>query len=657
MPDIEQPTARQIRDWLVRRIAEELEVSPGDIAADAPLEYLGLSSLQAVGLSGELEDWLGRRLPGTLTWDHPTIDALAAALADQERSPPRPDRSPDADAEPIAVIGLGCRFPGADGPDAFWRLLREGADAIREVPRERWDADALYAPEPGTPGRTNSRWGGFLDGIDRFDASAFGISPREATRMDPQQRLALEVAWETLEDAGVPIDGLAGSSAGVFVGISSGDYAHLYLTDPADADLYAGTGSALSIAANRISYALDLRGPSIAVDTACSSSLVALHLACRSLRARECDLALAGGVNVLLAPEVTVAFSQARILAGDGRCKAFDARADGYVRGEGCGMVALKRLDDARRAGDHVLAVVRGSAINQDGRTQGLTAPSASSQQAVIRAALADAGVDPAAVDYVEAHGTGTALGDPIEVSALRATYLDGRSDTEPLVISTVKTNIGHLEAAAGVAGLIKAVLALGHGEIPGNVHLQRLNPLLGADGEPLEFPDRIRPWPGSTARPRIASISSFGFGGTNAHVVVSDAGASVDAAAGNAADPADAPAVDPRPGIPRTDARPPDSASDGTGEWLLPLSARSPAALRALAARYAERVGDPAGPELDALCAATALERAHHPFRFAPVAQSRAELAERLTEFVGRGEPVARRVLSPGRQGGISIK
>lgn len=325
--------------------------------------------------------------------------------------------------EPIAILSIGCRFPGGNDPERFWHLLHHGVDAITEVPPDRWDVDAFYDPEPATPEKMNTRWGGFLEQVDQFEPWFFGISGREAELMDPQQRLLLEVTWEALENAGLAADELSGSRTGVFIGISNSDYARLLYGDLSDITAYSATGTCLSVAANRISYLLNFRGPSVALDTACSSSLVSVHLACQSLRGGESDLCVAGGVNLILSPEGTITFSQARMMAPDGRCKTFDARADGYVRGEGCGMVVLKRLSDALRDGDHVLAVIRGSAVNQDGLTNGLTAPNGPSQQAVIRQALQNAGVEPARISLVETHGTGTSLGDPIEVRSLKRAH------------------------------------------------------------------------------------------------------------------------------------------------------------------------------------------------------------------------------------------
>ena len=423
---------------------------------------------------------------------------------------------------PIAVVGMGCRYPGADGPDAFWRLLRDGVDAIREVPPERWDADAYYDADPEAPGRMNTRWGGFLDGIDLFDPQFFGISPREAAGMDPQQRLLLEVCWEALEHAALAPDRLAGSPTGAFVGISGMDYLQLALQHGGSSDTYFATGLSHAVAAGRISYILGLRGPSLALDTACSSSLVAVHLACQSLHSGECRVALAGGTNAVLTPDTTIALSHAHMMAADGRCKTFAADADGFVRGEGCGIVVLKRLADAEADGDRIMAVIAGSALNQDGRSSGLTAPNGPAQEAVIREALRRAGSRPDEVDYVEAHGTGTVLGDPIEVRALAAVLGEGRPAGRALRIGSVKTNVGHLESAAGVAGLMKVVLALEHEQIPRQLHVRELNPHVPWASLPVEVVTRTSAWPRG-ARRRVAGVSSFGFSGTNAHIVLTE--------------------------------------------------------------------------------------------------------------------------------------
>ncbi|MFI5293132.1 MAG: beta-ketoacyl synthase N-terminal-like domain-containing protein, partial [Candidatus Limnocylindrales bacterium] len=405
----------------VAHLAEVLQVESRTIDVREPFARYGLTSVEAVGLSGDLEMWLGRRLSPTLAYDYPSIEALARRLSAGEAGQQDGEAQRSDPNEPIAIVGLGCRLPGASDPDALWRLLRNGVDATGEVPADRWPIDDIYDADPDAPGKMSTRRGGFLDRVDGFDADFFRIAAREAIRMDPQQRLLLEVSWEALEDAGQDVDGLAGSKTGVFMGICSADYARLHLTsgDVSQIDAYSGTGVAFSIAIGRISYVLGLQGPNLAVDTSCSSSLVAIHLACQSLRSGESSLALAGGVNMMLSPETSIFLSKARALAPDGRCKTFDAAADGYARGEGCGVVVLKRLSDALVAGDRVLALIRGSAVNHDGRSNGLTAPNGPSQEAVVRDALTRAGVEPRDVGYVEAHGTGTALGDPIEVQAL----------------------------------------------------------------------------------------------------------------------------------------------------------------------------------------------------------------------------------------------
>ncbi|MCA1644001.1 MAG: type I polyketide synthase [Chloroflexi bacterium] len=513
--------------------------------------------------------------------------------------------------EPIAIIGLGCRFPGAPDPAAYWRLLCDAGDAISEVPAERWDLAQLYDPRPTMPGKMSTRWGGFLPGVDRFDRGFFRISAREAAVMDPQQRLLLEVAWEALEDAGQAVDRLAGTPVSVFVGISSVDYGLTQFRTMGADDPYTSTGSALSIAANRISYLLDFRGPSLAIDTACSSSLVALHMACTSLRGGESNLALVGGVNVILSPEPTIAFSKGGLMAADGRCKAFDARADGYVRGEGVGVVVLKSLARAVAEGDPIRAVIRGSAVNQDGRSNGLTAPSRWAQEAVLREAYRQAGVVPSAVAFVEAHGTGTPLGDPIEVSALAAVMAVDRPADQPLAIGSAKSNIGHLEAAAGVAGLIKVVLALQQRAIPPSLHLSQPSPHIAWNEMPIRVQVALTALP-ERDEPVVAGLSSFGFGGTNAHVVLEEAPPC---------------------------STPPASAPDARTR-LLPISAREPAALRALVAAYCTHLEHTPTVSLQDLCFTASVRRAHHAHRVAVVARSTAELRDGLEAFVGgRGD------------------
>jgi acyl transferase domain-containing protein/acyl carrier protein len=426
--------------------------------------------------------------------------------------------------EPVAIVGMACRLPGgADDPDAFWRNLVEGRDAVGRIPADRWPADDYYDPDPAAPGRMNSPYGAFLDRVDLFDPAFFGISPREAARVDPQQRLFLEVAWEALENAGQTMSGLAGSRTGVFAAVYQSDYSWLLLDDEDAIDAYMASGLSHAIVANRLSYFLDLRGPSIAVDTACSSSLVAFHMACESVRNGESDMAVAGGVNVMISPTSALPIAKWGMMSPDGRCKTFDARANGFVRGEGCGVLVVKRLADARRDGDRVLALCRGSAVNQDGRTNVLTAPNGLAQREVIERALRAAGLEGAEIGYVEAHGTGTALGDPIEMEALIDVLGRDRPANRPCHVGSVKTNIGHLEAAAGAAGLIKAVQVLRHRTIPPNLHFRELNPHISLDGVPFRLPLEAVPWESPGSEPRRAGVSSFGFGGTNAHVVLEE--------------------------------------------------------------------------------------------------------------------------------------
>ena len=538
------------------------------------------------------------------------LSPVKQALLEIRRLRGRLEAAERLTTEAVAVVGLGCRFPGGAGdPEAYWRLLRDGVDAVTEVPAERWDIEAYYDANPDAAGRMYTRHGAFVVDVDRFDPGFFGISPREARSLDPQQRLLLEVAWEALEHAGQAPDRLAGSDTGVFVGIGTNDYAHLQARAGAidDVDPYFATGTSHSVAAGRLSYVLGLRGPSVAVDTACSSSLVAVHLACQSLRAAECRLALAAGANLVLWPDLTVNFCRARLLSPGGRCRTFAAAADGYVRGEGVGVVVLKRLSDAVADGDRILAVLRGSAVNQDGRTSGLTVPNGPAQTALIRQALAAARIDAARVSYVEAHGTGTALGDPIETRALGAA-LGVRPAGGRVAIGSVKTNIGHLEAAAGIAGLIKVVLALQHGELPAHLHHDTPSPHIDWDELPLEVVTRRRPWV-DTAAPRIAGVSAFGFSGTNAHVIVEAA-------------PADSPA-----------------APDERPAYVLPLSAKSPAALRELAARYARHLAETPGQDLADVCFTAATGRSHFGHRAAVIGGSSVEMQARLGALAAGAE------------------
>jgi acyl transferase domain-containing protein/NADPH:quinone reductase-like Zn-dependent oxidoreductase/ubiquinone/menaquinone biosynthesis C-methylase UbiE/NADP-dependent 3-hydroxy acid dehydrogenase YdfG/acyl carrier protein len=516
-----------------------------------------------------------------------------------------------AGREPIAVVGLGCRVPGG-GKDAasFWQLMANGIDAIGPVPPERWDHDKFFDPDPTAIGRISTRSGGFLRDVDQFDPGFFGIAPREAEGMDPQQRLLLEVCWEALENAGQAPDRLENSPTGVFFGVCGSDYAYSQLKskDLGLLDAHFASGIAHSVFSGRLSFLLGLRGPSITIDTACSSSLVAVHLACQALRNSECRMALAGGVNLILAPEIFMALSQSRMLSPDGRCKSFSAAADGFGRGEGCGVVVLKRLSDARADGDRVLAVITGSAVNQDGPSSSLTAPNGPAQEAVIRAALAFAGTAPGQVGFIEAHGTGTQLGDPLEVRALGAVFAENRSKAHPLLIGSVKTNIGHLEAAAGVTGLIKVILALHHRTIPPHLHFGNPSPHIAWDDLPVRVPVHLVPWEPIGGR-RIGGVSSFGFSGTNAHVVLEEA------------------------------PQPLADADVSARPYLLAISAHDHKALGELAGRYATFLASRPDVTLANVCHTANIGRAHFRHRATVIASTIGEARQELAALA-RGEP-----------------
>ncbi|MBN1219684.1 MAG: SDR family NAD(P)-dependent oxidoreductase [Anaerolineae bacterium] len=628
---IESHSMAEIQAWLIARISERSNINPAEIDPRQPFVYYGLDSVQAVSLSGDLERWLDCPLSPTLLYDYPTVETLVrhlgAAILRREievlELPAPTVSSPESEnhkAEPIAIIGLACRFPGAKDADAFWQLLCDGVDAITEVPADRWRLDDFYHPDPATAGTMNTRWGGFLANVDQFDARFFGISPREASRMDPQQRLLLELAWEALEDAGQVPNRLVDTDTGVFIGISSNEYGQYQLNDLGAIDAYAGTGNALSIAANRISYIFGFQGPSMAVDTACSSSLVAVHLACQSLWHGEASLALAGGVNLILSPAVTINFTKAGLMAPDGRCKTFDARADGYVRGEGAGLVVLKSLSRALADNDPIYAVIRGSAVNQDGRTNGLMAPSRQAQEAVLRAAYQRSGVSPAHIQYVETHGTGTLLGDTIEAQALGAILAPDRDPQAPCAIGSVKTNIGHLEAAAGIAGLIKVTLSLKHRLLPPSLHFEEPNPHVAFDDLLLRVQQNLTGWPDHVG-PALAGVSSFGFGGTNAHVVLAEG---------------------PPKNSPDEHGPEKRSLTDRQSAYLLPLSAHSLEALQAQATIYPDFLKNTLSQNPEALpdiCYTASVRRQHHPYRLAVVGQSATELAARLEAFL-RSKP-----------------
>ena len=513
--------------------------------------------------------------------------------------------------EPIAVIGMGCRLPGGvKTPEQYWELLVEGRDAITRMPAHRWNSAMVRASGSSRLADVQAPWGGFLEDIDRFDAGFFGISRREAESMDPQQRLLLELSWEAIEQAGIDASTLRGSKTGVFVGVTTTDYSHIALNqDPTLLDAYTATGSALNVTAGRIAYVLGLIGPAMAIDTACSSSLVALHLACQSLRLCETDMALAGGVNALLKPEPFICFSKWGMMAPDGRCKTFDTAADGFVRSEGCGLLVLKRFSDALSAGDNILALLKGSAVNQDGASSGLTVPSGRAQEAVIVEALSAAGISPDLVGYIEAHGTGTRLGDPIELEAIVNVLCPGRDMANTLRLGSVKTNLGHLESASGVAGLIKVILSLNHEAIPPHLHFKRLSPQINIGKAPLEIPTELVSWARSS-RPRIAGVSSFGFSGTNAHIVVEEA--------------------------PKSD---PLHSSERARE-LICLSARSRAALEQKARDLLEIIGREPKIGLAGVSFALTAGRRHFSHRLALAGQDISSVRQDLLDWLGGKRP-----------------
>ncbi|MGB1060040.1 MAG: type I polyketide synthase, partial [Ketobacter sp.] len=542
-----------------------------------------------------------------------TAKLLKQALKELKKSKDSVQRLEKEKHEPIAVIGLGCRLPGgANSPERLWELLENGEDAIVDMVDQRWVGDDFYDPDPEAIGKLYTKANGLVDDVDQFDAEFFGIAPVEATLMEPQQRLLLETTWDSLEHAGIAPDSLMGTKTGVYVGICHMGYSHMQAQYGSLEDIspYNGTGNSHSVASGRLSYLLGLQGPSMSVDTACSSSLVAIHLAVQSLRKGESDLALAAGVNLILEPTTSMIFARAGMLSPDGRCKTFDGDANGYVRGEGCGTVVLKRLSDALRDGDNVLAVVRGSAVNQDGKSQGITAPNELAQEKVLRAALEDARLKPEEVSYIEAHGTGTPLGDPIELAALNTVY--GKERSDKLVVGSIKTNMGHLEAAAGVAGFIKLVLSIHNQTIPKHLHYSTPNPYIDWSNIAIEVPTEQRQW---QAPVRIGGLSSFGFSGTNCHILVEQAPIPSDI----------------------NDEKP---ATQFAPE-LLTISAKTKDALQAYLQNYADALAMPSlqGQDWNDVCFTAATGRNHFRHRATILAGSAQDAADKLNGLLKNGD------------------
>ncbi|HRI66026.1 MAG TPA: SDR family NAD(P)-dependent oxidoreductase, partial [Polyangium sp.] len=600
-----------LEEHVRRTLSQILKLPENEIGKRSPFQTLGVDSLMSLELRNRLESSIGVKLPATLLFTYVHLEALTTFLlaecdltTDSAMEPVAATSVVIAaeENEPIAIIGQACRFPGGGtNPERFWQSLIEGVDAIREVMPTRWPRGTI--PE-GNPGAS---YAALLDDIDQFDAAFFGISPREAEALDPQQRMLLEVTWEALENAGVPAERLSGSKTGVYVGITGLDYQHLVLDHPEHLDAYGATGTMLATAAGRLSYVFGLQGPAIALDTACSSSLVTVHLACQSLRNGGISLAIAGGANALLAWQTMVMLSSMRALSIDGRCKTLDARANGYVRGEGCGIVVLKRLADALRDGDRILGLIRGSATNQDGRSTGLTTPNVLAQKDLLLQALDNAHLTSEDIGYLELHGTGTPLGDPIEADALRAVFGKTRSDASNLYLGALKTNIGHLESAAGVASVIKVLSVLQHERIPANLHFHALNPRISFDGMPFVIPTASTIWPRND-KPRRAGVSAFGMSGTNAHIILEEA-----------------------PHQPAT------LSSESTG-YLLPISAKTPTALQKLAQSYSHWLADHQDVSLYDLAYTASLRRTHHEHRLTTVAKTSKEFSDLLGAFA-RGE------------------
>lgn len=589
--------SNEVMNWLRSEIALLVDRKLEEIDIHEPFSSYGLDSSKTMLLSGELAAALNMPVTPTVFWDYPSLYELShylggGAEAQQLNQEPTASREMSDRRDPIAIVGIGCRFPNISGSGEFWELLLQGGDAVRQYPVHREQLGELKA----------ERQGGYLDQIDGFDYPFFNVSYREAIRMDPQQRLLLEVAWDALMDAGISPDSWANTKSGVFIGISNSDYGRRELESSDDLHIHSVVGGALCIAANRLSYFLGLQGPSMAIDTACSSSLVAVHQACSSIWSGESEQAIAGGVNVILSSAITSSLSKAGMLAADDRCKTFDARADGYVRGEGCGIVVLKPLSKALGDGDEVYAVIPGSAVNQDGRSNGITAPNQSSQEKLLESAYEKAGIQSHQIGYIEAHGTGTYLGDPIEVKALGRVLSQDKVAAETVYLGSVKSNIGHLESAAGIAGLIKSALIMKHGVIPPSLHFQNWNPEIPHDSFPFVVPTKsVKLRSGNEV---YAGVSSFGFGGTNAHIVL---------------------------GRPIHQL----STQSDSSPFLFTLSAARKDGLAVLAQKYVDWLKITNEPDLMAICSTLLRGRKHHEHRLAIAATSKDTLLEALQECV----------------------
>ncbi|CAM5278808.1 SDR family NAD(P)-dependent oxidoreductase OS=Streptomyces alboniger OX=132473 GN=CP975_27340 PE=4 SV=1 [Streptomyces alboniger] len=621
-------------DLVRAKTAELLGMEPDEVRPDLAYRDFGANSLAAVALTGSLGAATGLELPLTLLFDHPTPAAVArhlltllgldavSAVPDEARA-----AGPPQDDEPIAVIGMACRYPGGvTSPDGLWDVVAAGRDVVSDFPADRgWDLEGLFSDDPETAGTSYARTGGFLDSAASFDAGFFGIARREALAMDPQQRLLLMTAWESLEDAGIDPGTLRTSPTGVYIGSSGQDYEQVARAGSHDLEGYWGIGSAGSVLSGRVAYALGFEGPALTVDTACSSSLVSVHLAVQALRRGECGLALAGGAAVMTTPKVFTEFSRQRALSPDGRCRSYAAAADGTGWAEGVGLLVLERLGEARRKGHRVLALIPGSAVNQDGASNGLTAPNGASQRRVLRQALTAAGLRPQDIDAVEGHGTGTILGDPIEIDALAAVFAADRPAGQPLRLGSLKSNIGHSQAAAGVGGLIKMIMALRRGELPRTLHVDQPTPKADWTSGAVALLTEATPWPRGP-RVRRAGVSAFGVGGTNAHVVVAEAP------------------------LPDTSAEVPVPAGPPVMPWV--VSARTPAALRDQARRLAEHLTARPDAPHGAVAAALALTRAPLEHRAAVTGGTRAELLDALAA-VARGESCDRAAVARARTGG----